>query len=168
MSIFWLYWTLTELRLDRSSHPKVFLEKGVLKICSNFTREHPCQSANSIKLLCKFIEITPWHGCSPVYLLHIFRKLFLKNTSSGLLLIRPENSWSISESVHFMNLGMFLWLIFVLATKLKKKFLEKKPHFLVQIFYPIVLHWLPRRPKVPSEHWLYNLLNVHFMHLGSH
>ena len=26
----------------RSSHPKVFLEKGVLKICSKFTGEHPC------------------------------------------------------------------------------------------------------------------------------
>ena len=29
---------------------KVFLEKGVLKICSKFTEEHPCQSAISIKL----------------------------------------------------------------------------------------------------------------------
>ena len=34
----------------RSSHPEVFLEKGVLKICSKFTREHPCWSAISIKL----------------------------------------------------------------------------------------------------------------------
>ena len=30
--------------LFRSSHPKVFLEKDVLKICSKFTGEHPCQS----------------------------------------------------------------------------------------------------------------------------
>ena len=36
----------------RSSHPEVFLEKGVLKICSKFTGEHPCGSAISIKLLC--------------------------------------------------------------------------------------------------------------------
>ena len=35
----------------RSSHPTVFLGKGVLKICSKFTREHPCRSAISIKLL---------------------------------------------------------------------------------------------------------------------
>ena len=33
----------------RSSHPVVLLGKGVLKICSKFTREHPCQSAISIK-----------------------------------------------------------------------------------------------------------------------
>ena len=33
-----------------------------------------------------FIEITFWHVCSPVNLLHIFRTPFLKNTSEGLLL----------------------------------------------------------------------------------
>ena len=35
-----------------SSHPEVFLIKGVLKICSKFTGEHPCRSAISITLLC--------------------------------------------------------------------------------------------------------------------
>ena len=34
----------------RSSHPKVFLEKGVLKICSKFTGENSCPSVISIKL----------------------------------------------------------------------------------------------------------------------
>ena len=29
--------------LYRSSHPEVFLEKGVLKICIKFTGEHPCR-----------------------------------------------------------------------------------------------------------------------------
>ena len=33
------------------SHPEVFLEKGVLIICSKFTGEHPWQSVISIKLL---------------------------------------------------------------------------------------------------------------------
>ena len=37
-------------------------------------------------LLCNFIEITLWHGCSPLHLLHIFRTPFLKNTSEWLLL----------------------------------------------------------------------------------
>ena len=45
----------------RSSHPEVFLGKGVLKI-------------------------TLRHGCSPVNLLHIFRTPFSKNTSGRLLL----------------------------------------------------------------------------------
>ena len=33
----------------------------------------------SIKLQSSFIEITLWHECSPVYLLHILRTPFLKN-----------------------------------------------------------------------------------------
>ena len=44
--------------LFRSSHPDVFLEKRVLKICSKLTGEHPCQSAISIKLLCKILKDT--------------------------------------------------------------------------------------------------------------
>ena len=34
----------------RSSDPEVFLVKDALRICSKFTREHPCRSAISIKL----------------------------------------------------------------------------------------------------------------------
>ena len=49
----------------RSSHPEVFLEKGVLKICSKFTEGHPCWMLN---------------------LLHFFWILFLRNTSGWLLL----------------------------------------------------------------------------------
>ena len=70
----------------RSSPPQVFLGKGVLKICSKFTGEHPCQNVMSIKLLCNFIEIVLRHGCSAVDLLHIFRRPFYKNTYGGLLL----------------------------------------------------------------------------------
>ena len=63
-------------RSFRSSHPKVFLGKGVLKICSKFTGEHPCR-----------IEIALRHGCSSVNLLHIFGTPFPKNTSGRLLLL---------------------------------------------------------------------------------
>ena len=42
----------------RTSHPEVFLEKGVLKICSKYTGEYPCRSVISIKLQSNFIEIT--------------------------------------------------------------------------------------------------------------
>ena len=34
----------------RRRRPEVFLIKGVLKICSKFTGEHPCRSVISIKL----------------------------------------------------------------------------------------------------------------------
>ena len=70
----------------KSSCPKMFLGKALLKICSKFTGELPCRSATSIKLLCNFIEITLWYTCSPVNLLYIFKTSFPKNTSGWLLL----------------------------------------------------------------------------------
>ena len=69
-----------------STHPEVLLGKDVLKMCSKFTGEYPCQSVISIKFLCNFTEITLQHGCSPVNLLHVFGTPFLKNSSGGLLL----------------------------------------------------------------------------------
>ena len=77
----------------RSSHPEVFLRKGVLKIYSKFTWEHPCRSVISIKLQSNFIEITLRHGCSLVNLLHIFRKPFLRSTSGWLLLNFFQGHW---------------------------------------------------------------------------
>ena len=64
--------------MHRSGHPEVLLGKGILKICSKFTGEHPCRSVTSIKL--------HLHGCSPVNLLHVFRTPFLRSTSGWLLL----------------------------------------------------------------------------------
>ena len=72
---------------DRSSHPEVFLVKGVAKIFSKFTGKHSCRSVISIKLQGNFIEMTLRQGCSPINLLHIFRtpltknRLFLKRNS---------------------------------------------------------------------------------------
>ena len=65
----------------------MLLQKGVPKKCIKCSGEHPCWSAISMKLLCNFIETTLWHGCSPENLLYIFRTLFPKNTSGGLLLL---------------------------------------------------------------------------------
>ena len=78
---------------------EVFLGKGVLKIWSKFTGEHPCWSVISIKLLCKFIEITLQHECSPVNLLHIFRTPFPKNTSGGLLLLFSSSSGLLTVNI---------------------------------------------------------------------
>ena len=66
--------------------PSRRVRKTVLKMCSKFTREHPCRSVILVKLQSNFIEITLRHGCSPVNLLHIFRTHFLKKTSGRLLL----------------------------------------------------------------------------------
>ena len=86
----------------RSSRSEMFLVKGVLKICSKFTGGHPCQNVISIKMQSSFIEITLQHGCSPVNLLHIFRRPFTKNTSEQLLLIF---AWSACPWIHLCNLN---------------------------------------------------------------
>ena len=52
----------------RETASEVFLRKGVIKICSKFIGEKPCQGAIS--------EITLRLGCSPVNLLNIFRTSF--------------------------------------------------------------------------------------------
>ena len=44
----------------RSSRPEEFLKKGVLKICSKFTGDHPCGSAISIK---SFAALWKSHFC---------------------------------------------------------------------------------------------------------
>ena len=74
---------LTYMTSFRKSHSEVFLRKGVLKICSRFKGEHPCQSGISVKLQRNFIEITCWHGCSPVNLLHISEHFFLGTPLRG-------------------------------------------------------------------------------------
>ena len=69
---------------SRSSHLEVFLGKGVLKIWSKFTGEHPCSSVS-------LIHCTSPYGCSPVMYkiccMPVFRTHFSKNTSGWLLLI---------------------------------------------------------------------------------
>ena len=77
----------------RDSPPEMFLGKGVLKICSKFTGEHPCQSVISIKLCSRG---------STVNLLHIFRTSFYKNTYRGLLL---KNCAGVKFSL-FINLKL--------------------------------------------------------------
>ena len=89
----------------RGSRPAVFLGKGVIrKICSKFTRKHPCRSAISIMLQSKSIEITLRHGCFPANLLQILRTSFPKNTSRRLILLLVVNYFW--KKIHFRCLIM--------------------------------------------------------------
>ena len=77
----------------RSHSPKVFLGKGVLKLCSKFTAEHPFLKVILISCFA-FIEITLRHGCSPVNLLHILKISLYKSTYGGLFLeVETSNSY---------------------------------------------------------------------------
>ena len=90
-------WVIETYYHFRSSHPEVFLEKGVLKNMQQFTGEYPCRGAISIKLQSSFIEITLRHGCSPVNSLLIFRTPFSKNTSWWQLLLLIEITFDIPD-----------------------------------------------------------------------
>ena len=104
----WIQKFLNKIETNRSIPPEVIVEKDVLKICSEFTREHPCRSVISIKLLCNFIEITLRHGCSPVNLLQIFRTPFRKNISVWLLLFFSFDwIWKVSKLLNILYFWQF-------------------------------------------------------------
>ena len=110
--IFEQLFLLNNFPLFRNSPPDVFIEKGVLKLCSKFTGEHLCRSVMLIKLFCNFTEITLGYGCSPVNSLHIFRTPFPKNTSKGRLL-----SVSRRKNIFYEIMLIELWIfqkVFVL------------------------------------------------------
>ena len=70
--------------------------RGVLKekvFMQRIYRRTPMSKCHFNKVACNIMEITLRHGCSPINLLHIFRKLFDKNTSGGLLLTLPSGSY---------------------------------------------------------------------------
>ena len=128
----------------RSSPPKAFLGKGVLKICSKFTEEHPYQSAILIKLQSNFIEITLRHGCSPVNLLHILGTPFPKNTSEGCFcfaqfdLIQVQEAlktYSICEkSMCYIKFELLLLINYILNKEINQKheLFKRQPHKMVK------------------------------------
>ena len=104
------YWDykLSPIVIFRSSHPEVFLGKGVLKICSKSTGEHPYRSVIWIKLQSNFIEITLQHGSSPINLLHIFRTPFSRDTSGWLLLdIHNFEYWIYASNFEYWLYAFF-------------------------------------------------------------
>ena len=74
----------------RSSPSEVLLGKGVLKICSKFTGEHPCRSAISIKL-----QQLYWN-CTLAWMFSCKFAAYFQNTFSQQHLWRAASkSWSL-------------------------------------------------------------------------
>ena len=65
------------------------------------------------KLQSNIIEITIWHGYSPVILLHIFRITFYKNISTWLLL----TDHLLKETCHLSTLYTGTWWLNKIMTK---------------------------------------------------
>ena len=64
-----------------------FLKKSCSEIKQQIYSRTPMLKCDFNKVASNFIEIALRHGCSPVNLLDIFRTLFPKNISGGLLLV---------------------------------------------------------------------------------
>ena len=119
--------------LFRSSHPEVFLGKGLLEICSKFTGEHLCQIAISIKLQSRAVaeqlfEIALRHGCSPVNLLIFSEHLFLRIPLDGCfwffiyfyIHIFVQNVQSFSymyRSMHFLWIPFIFYIYYFIGSK---------------------------------------------------
>ena len=114
------YGNLKKLLSFRSSHPEVFLEKVVPKVCRKFTGKHPYRSMifrrrcseNMPQIYkrtpmpkCDFNKVA-LHGCSSVNLLHIFGTPFAKSTSARLLLklYLPFSSQSTGATIRLCQI----------------------------------------------------------------
>ena len=110
---------------SRSSPSEVFLEKGVLKMCSKFTGEHPCRGGISIKLLkshfgmgvllhicCMFAEHlflrTPLEGCfCHLQVWKMTRKIFFIVKEQVHLLLSKKYSLLIKHKVLFEKMRVW-------------------------------------------------------------
>ena len=127
----------------RNSLPEVFLRKGILEIYSKFLGEHPYRSAILIKLLCNFFEVTFWHGCFPVNLLHIFVAPFYKSTSGELLVKRPL--WVKFDGIKKTN--SFKTFLFFIIYCFKYSFLDLPLDTEIPCFTTTQLGYYPCIPK---------------------
>ena len=90
----------------------MFLGKGILKICSKYTGEHPCRSAISIKLQSSYTVNALRHERSPANLLHIFRiPYFLRKTPRGCVWRLKKITQEIPEKFRKLwpNKPMLYW-----------------------------------------------------------
>ena len=79
----------------RSNHPEGFLRKYVLKICSKFIGEHPCQSVISTKLLYYVLDL----HCEKIQIIWQFR--------ISLILLWMSNYRSLQWKHNSIDLELF-------------------------------------------------------------
>ena len=101
---------LQTIAFVRSSHPEVFLGwKSVLIICSKLKGKHQNRSVISIKLQGNFIEITLWHGYSPVICCIFSVHLFLRKPLSGCFSIMLLQNKIMCSHLLNMRILTFKW-----------------------------------------------------------
>ena len=129
---------------DRRSCPEVFIGKGVLERYSEFTGEHPCWSAISMKFQSNFIKNTLWHGRSPInlYICIFLEHFFIKTPLDGFFYVEK----------------LFSMCYFIIFDKWRK-IIQKK--YQINIGEKILMLWSAKfgsKRSVP-EFFLVNILN---------
>ena len=80
--------------IERNSHQRCSMKKGVLRNFTKFTGKHLCQSLFFNKVadlrLATFLKKRLWHRCFPVIFAKFLRTPFLQNTSGRLLFTNDE------------------------------------------------------------------------------
>ena len=90
--------------LDRSSHRRCFVRKGVLRNLAKFTGKHLCQGLlMSGPKACNFIKKRLWHRCFPVNFVKFLRIPFLQKTPGQLLLFRVNRVNDYYAKSIYMN-----------------------------------------------------------------
>ena len=106
----WVYLILEFFSLFQKKPPRSVLGKSCSENLQQIYRRSPMPKCDFNKAASNFIEITLWHGCSPVNLLHNFRTPFTKNTSGWLLLLFfiRVNKTSVTKIKRYAEIGSFL------------------------------------------------------------
>ena len=102
----------TEFSLNfllRSSHPGVFLGKGVLEDMQQIYRITPISKCD---LNSNFIKIALRHGCSPVNLLHFSEHLFIRTLLEGCFCSTFSYQFKKNWINYFMKI-LFLSIAFI-------------------------------------------------------
>ena len=131
--------------------------KYPVSLQKNALAEIRCES----EVLCKFIEIAFWHGCSSINLLHILSTIFPKNTSGELFLFFLRKEAEFLKKVSLKKLLMLanythtiecVHLFFILSTYTNSWdiFVEIHVQFLIRVK---IYHRTPLNQSVSNFLW---------------
>ena len=106
--------------LFRSSPSEVFLGKGVLKVCSKLTGEHPCRGTNKMMVFLQSKFLQACYSSGP----HIMSVLKLVHTSQGShekviytnFFLMPTTLTKFESCSTWQNLRYQVWFLFCVSS----------------------------------------------------